>query len=154
MRKVFALLLAVLLLGSLATVCFATDDLPSTVVVPEFNVHIIFDFDIPEDGGTEVVKEGGQYVFSPREKDGYTFDHYEITGSYEIVSKDGNTWTIVPLTSLVIHVKYKGVTPQDKPTDDKPTSPSTGMNTALYAALILFGLCGVVVAGRKLVKNH
>lgn len=153
MRKVLALLLAVLLLGALATVCFADEYTGNSQAVdPEYKVHIIYDFAVPEDGGTVEVKPGNSVVISPKEKDGYIFDHYEITGEYEIISKDGNSWTIVPKSSLTIHVKYKGVNP--KPVDDKPVSPPTGVNTVLYAALILFGLCGVVFATRKLIKNH
>lgn len=155
MRKVIALLLAVLLLGSLATVCFADDyEGGSVVVVPKFTVHIIYDFPVPEDGGTTEIPQGNQYVITPKDKEGFTFEGYEITGEYEIISKDGNKWTIVPLSDLTIHVKYKNVKPEDKPVDDKPVSPSTGFNTVLFGALILFGLCGVAVATRKLVKNH
>jgi len=153
MRKLAALLLVVLLLGSLATVAFAEDD-PSKTIDPKYKVEIIYDFEVPEDGGTYTVKENEEFVFSPKEKDGYTFDRYEIEGEYELVSKDGNTWTIIPKSDLIIHVKYKGVTPEPKPTDDKPVSPGTGVNTVLIAAVILVGLCGVVLAGKKLAKNH
>ncbi len=153
MKKALALLLAVFLLGSLATVCYAGDfSGDSQAVDPEYKVHVIYDFQIPEDGGTVEVKPGNTVVITPKDKDGYIFDHYDITGDYEIVSKDGNSWTIMPKSSLTIHVKYKGVNPP--PNDDKPVSPSTGANVPLYAALVLFGLCGVVVATRKLVKNH
>lgn len=155
MRKLIALLLAVLLLGSLAAVCFADEyEGGSVVVVPKYTVHIIYDFPIPEDGGTTEIPQGNQYVITPKEKEGFTFEGYEITGEYTIVSKDGNKWTIIPLSDLTIHVKYKNVKPEDKPVDDKPVSPGTGFNTVLFGALILFGLCGVAVATRKLVKNH
>lgn len=152
MRKVFALLLTVLLLGSLATMVFAGDD-PSAVAVPKYTIDIYYDFETPEQE-TVVVDEGKTITITPKDKDGYEFDTYEISGEYEIVSKDGKSWVILPKSDLVIHVKYKGVTPEPKPEDDKPVSPRTGVNPMIYAGLILFGLCGVVVATRKLVKNH
>lgn len=153
MRKVFALLLTVLLLGSLATMVFASDDDPSAVAVPKFTIEIHFDFETPV-VETVVVEDGTEYTLTPKEKDGYEFEGYEISGEYEIKSKDGNTWVIIPKSDLVIHVKYKGVTPEPKPEDDKPVSPRTGVNTVLFAAMILVGLFGVVVATRKLVKTH
>lgn len=40
----------------------------------------------------------------------------------------------------------------DKPTE--PTSPSTGDMVLLLAPIMLLGLFGLVVATKKLVKNH
>ena len=95
-----------------------------------------------------------EYILKPRDKDGYIFDHYEIEGTYENISKDGNTWTIVAHSSLTIHVMYKGVTPKPNPHDNKPVSPSTGVNMVLYSVMIVLGLCGIAFATRKLVKAH
>ena len=151
MRKVIALLLTVLLLGSLATAVFAA---PSVVAPVEFEIEIILDLDPPEDGGKVTVKEGEEYVLTPPEKEGYEFDKYVIEGEYEIVKKDGDKWTIIPKSDLVIHVKYKGVEPKPVPHDDKPVSPSTGDNSLFLGILMVVGLCGVVLATRKLVKTH
>lgn len=153
MRKVLALLLTVLLIGSLATAVFAEDD-PSKTANPEYEIDIIYEFKVPEYGDTTIVKEDEEYILKPRDKDGYIFDHYEIEGTYEIISKDGNTWTIVAHSSLTIHVMYKGVTPKPNPQDNKPVSPSTGVNTVLYSVMILLGLFGIAFATRKLVKTH
>lgn len=154
MRKVFALLLTVLLLGSLATFAFASDGNPSQVIVPKFSIEIIYDFETPEDGGTVTVDQGTEYTLTPKEKEGYEFEDYVITGEYTLVSKDGSTWVIIALSDLVIHVKYKDVTPTPKPIDDNPVSPRTGVNVVLYTAMILLGLFGVAYVTRKLVKTH
>ena len=153
MRKVIVLLLTVLLIGSLATIAFAEDN-PSRTGDVEYKIDVVYDFEVPEYGDTTIVHKDEEYILKPREKDGYTFDHYEIEGEYTIISKDGDTWTIVAHTSLLIHVKYKGVSTKPNPQDDNPVSPSTGVNTALFAAMIVFGLCGVVFASRKLIKTH
>ncbi|MBR6414098.1 MAG: hypothetical protein IKS21_05745 [Oscillospiraceae bacterium] len=171
MRKALALLMAVLLLGSLATAVFANNsptNNPSPTGTPEIIVEIYYHYDPqnPEYGGTVVLHEGDEYIITPKEKDGYEYTHYEFEGEYEVVSKDGSTWVIRPLTDLVIHVFYKGGNeiPSDssgsstptKPTghDPNPDSPPTGDNTAMILVIMLVGLCGVVLAIRKIIRNH
>ena len=171
MRKVFALLMAVLMLGSLATAVFANPSPPAT---PEIIVEIYYHYDPqnPEYGGTVVIKEGDEYIITPKEKDGFEYTHYEFEGKSEIVYQDGSTWVIRPLTDLVIHVFYKGGdnAPSDddnrpdpsgsstptKPTghDTNPDSPPTGDNTVMVLLVMLAGLCGVVLAIRKIIRNH
>ena len=154
MRKVIVLLLTVLLLTSLATVAFATEDGQSEVTKPGYKVEVIYDFDVEESGGVTIVQENEEYTLSPKEKEGYEFEGYEITGEYELVSQDGSTWVIIPHSDLVIHVKYKETKPNPNPHDDEPVSPPTGDNAALYTAMILIGLFGVVLSVKKLVKTH
>ena len=61
MRKVLALLLTVLLIGSLATAVFAEDD-PSRTANPEYEIDIIYEFEVPEYGDTTIVKEDEEYI--------------------------------------------------------------------------------------------
>lgn len=160
MRKFFALILAVLILGSLATVAFASDTGDSPVGKPEFKIEIYYDFETPELGGTVIITgpEGSDhsdpYILTPKEKEGYEFDTYVIEGDYEIVSKDGDKWTIIAHGNLVVHVKYKGVETKPTPHDDKPVSPNTGDNTMMFILVMALGICGVVLASRKLLRNR
>lgn len=151
MRKLFALLLAVLMLGSLATMVFAKD---SPVGKPEFEIEIELDLDNPTPGGKVTVKEGDEYILIPPNKPGYEFDTFIIEGDYELVSKDKDKWVIIPKGNLKVHVKYKNVTPKPSPSDNKPVSPNTGDNMLMIALVMAVGLCGVVLAVRKLVRNH
>ena len=171
MRKVLALVLALLMLGTLVPAVFATLSPHGT---PEIIVEIWYHYDPqnPEYGGMVVLQEGDEYTITPNEKDGYTYTHYEFDGEYEIVSQDGSTWVIRPLTDLVIHVFYTGggQNPSDNDNrpdpsgsagaphpsghDNNPDSPPTGDNTVMILLVMLAGLCGVVLAIRKIIRNH
>ena len=151
MRKVIVLLLAVLLLGSLATASFAA---PSSEAPVEFKIEIIYEFNPPEHGGVVVVKEGEEYTLVPKYRDGYEFDKYEIEGKYTIVKTDGDKLTIVAQGDLVVHVRYKGTPRVTVPVDHGSTSPHTGDNNLIVMALLLLGLGGVLFSVKKLSKSH
>ena len=159
MRRIFALLLAVLMFASFATVAFAAD---SPVATKEYKITVTHEFGTPETV-VAAVKDGNEYTLTAKEKEGYKFVGFEIEqpeSSYEIVSKNGNTMVIRAKADLTVHAKYEAVaaakpaaTTGAKPVDGKATSPKTGDNTAMVVVMMLVAMCGVVVASKKLVRN-
>ncbi len=166
MRKLFALLLAVLMLAGLATVAFASDN-PSAEAEKEFKIDIIYHVD-PAVYETVVVKAGESYTFTPRDFEGYTFDHYEIHGEFTqgkrapsttttFDTKDPNT--IVPQEDLVIDVYYTkeaaqpAPEPAAEPRDTGSTSPKTADPSVILYAALAFSACGGAVAVKKLRRD-
>ena len=157
MRKIFALMLAVLMLASFATVAFAQD---SPTGEKKHDVDIIHEYPTgSEDMPTITVGDDDTITVSAKEKDGFTFDSFVIEGDYEVVKKNGNTWVIRAKSDLKIHVRYSGKSsstptkPAVKPVDNKPTSPKTGDNTAMVVVMMLVAMGGIALASKKLSRN-
>ena len=154
MRKFFALLLAVLMLGALATVAFATDDNPSPTGGVEFEIEI--DSNLPSyvADSVEVVKDGDTFTYTAKDIDGYNFSGFVIEGDYEIVYQDGNTIVIRPKGDVKVHVEYDEVPPAEpKPQDKGDKSPRTADPSMLLLAVLLVGACGSFVAAKRLRKE-
>ena len=155
MRKFVAILLAVVIVASLATAVFAG---PSTETDTKWRVDVVYDLEEPKDGGTWEVKDGDQWTFTAEDQEGYEFEDFEIVvegeGDYELVSKDGKTITLIPKGHIIVHVKFKNTTPEDKPVDDKPDSPPTGTILPFVIIAMVIGMAGVVLSTKKLLKNR
>lgn len=123
----------------------------------EHKISVTYEFETPEPAVIVTVKDGSEYTLTPVAKDGYEFDRYVIEQTegtdYEVISKNGSTWKILAKADLTIRVYYKGVKSTPKPVDNTPVSPKTGDNTLMIAGIMLLGLCGVVLASKKLVRN-
>ena len=162
MKKVFALLLAVLMLSTLSLTVFADTGAPETTRYPsregetEFQVEIIYEVTEPIEDRIQYISvpDGDTFTFTARDIPGYEFERFDIDGEYEIISQDGRTIVVKPHGDLVVHVRFRGVTPQPVPDDHGQTSPHTGDNTILVVGMMLLGLCGVVVSTKKLVKSR
>ena len=165
MKKLFAVLLALLILSAVAMPVFAA---PSPGGQGNFTIDIYYHLD-------EVVKEheevpnASYYTFAPKDQPGYEFDNYELytkdgtlIGTFNTLdeiklylaingdTKDDADYSLAD--DIVIHVYYKEKTPVNP--DPGPVSPPTGTNLLPYLALILVGLFGCAFAVRKLVKTH
>ncbi len=168
MKKLFAVLLAVLMLSAVALPVFAAD---SPGGREKFYVDIYYHLDTVEHDPTIELPNPSTYTFTPKDQPDYEFDYYEVytvakdntktlIGTYN--TPDGVTINLssefTKLSELnlgedvEIHVYYKAKTPVEP--DPGPHSPATGVDVLPYVALILVALFGVAFATRKLIKTH
>ena len=167
MKKLFAVLLAVLMLGAIALPVFAAS---SPGGDGKFTIDIYYHLDSVEQEQIEKA-DGETYDFVPKVPDGYEFDHYDVytvdengvqtlVGTYTTLDgitlkfdKEGSKLPeLIFGEDVRIDVYYKEKTPVNP--DPGPVSPPTGASILPYIALMLVGLLGVAFATRKLVKNH
>ncbi len=155
MRKILAILLTVLIVGSLATAVFAG---PSTETDTKWRVEVIYDLEEEVPGGEWEVKDGDIWTFTAEDQEGYEFEGFEILvdgeGSYEIIKQEGNHLELKVNGNLVIHVKFKDTTPEDNPDDPGPISPPTGSYLPFIAIALIIGMAGVVLSTKKLLKDR
>lgn len=166
MKKTIAVLFAVMMMLLSAVPAFAAaSPQPSTF---KYKVEII-----PTEGGdgdykftTGIDEKGEQHVFiEPIPYDGYTFDHWEISGGpFKTDSKytDPNMNIIISSGDIVCTPYYRKassggttgpVATATAKKDDSTTSPKTGASDVVpYAILVLsLATCGAAVF--KLVKS-
>ena len=160
MKKVLAVVLAVILVMSLSLTAFAA------VASPEgtsyYKVYII------NGGGakTEITQVAiGESVTVNADPGKGTFDKwiiYKADGTLAVEGKDytivsgtltSSPLTIIPLANVIITGNYNGVITKIEITNDEPSSPQTG-DTVVYAlgAVMLVALAGAVVAKKQLAK--
>lgn len=164
MKRLFAVLLAVLMLAAIAMPVFANSDAETEEVLSptekaKYKIDIYYDLDTVVYDGQVLVPAGDDYVFIPKEQDPkYVFDHIEIEGDYTMI-QDGDKYIITPKGDLVIHVKYKGQNPAPTPSDTGKESPNTGLQkssglpAAVLVLIAVIAVAGVVLSVRKLRKN-
>ncbi len=150
MKKVLALLLALVTIFSVTCVAFAEGSAEEN---PEYKIEVILDLPTPVSDRVEMHKDGETFTYTASDKDNYKFDSFVIEGKYENLVINGNTITFTVKGDCVVHVKYKDVTPTENPTDKTNTSPSTGSPVLVLFGLVMIGLCGAYVATRKLIRN-
>lgn len=168
MKKVFAVLLAVLVLSAFALPVFAAD---SPGADGKWAVDIYYHLDTVEHDPTVLVSDPGSYTFLPADKAGYEFDYYEVykvhdNGVKELVgtytttegvtinfsSEFDNLSELEFCSDVEIHVYFKEKNPVTPSPD--PVSPPTGSSILPYVALIFIACIGIAFTARKLVKNH
>ncbi|MBQ5840569.1 MAG: hypothetical protein IIW40_01300 [Clostridia bacterium] len=158
MKKIFAVLLAVMLLGAMSFSAFAADSPVGTVV----NKVTI------KDGAdaTPIVKEVkvGEELELKADADKGKFDGWKIYKADGTEAKEGvdyklaegakltdATLRIIPMSAITVAANYGGVVTPVKPQGDKPVSPPTGDTVvALLAAVMALALVGVGVAKKQL----
>lgn len=161
MKKLFAVLLAVLILSAIAVPVFAADS-PSGD--GKYKIDIYYHLDTTEHKPTIEVKDGDTYVFELEDHPDYEFDRIEIicksfTKTYTTTDpielkfdSNGDKDSLVLSEDVEIHIYYKDKTPVNP--DPTPVSPPTGVNVLPYVAMIFAAIFGIAFAARKLVKNH
>ena len=160
MKKVFAILLAAVLVMALSVTAFAAGSSPEGVSY--YKVHII------DGNGSKTQTEKipvGEEITLKADPDKGDFDEWKIfkaDGSvavpgkdYEIVSGSltKSPLVIIPMANLIITANYDGKETDFEIDNGEVTSPQTG-DVAVYAlcSVMVLALAGAVVAKKQLVK--
>ncbi len=181
MKKLLAILLALLLVASFSVTVFATEGESETIPSPTDAPKIEVDFNSCHPGDlTDVhhqyVDKGATMIFQAPESE-YDFLGFLVEGEdYEVVS--GGEYILesyapatrnpeIPTLVLIVNgpVKVTAVfdveevtepTTATQPDDDEGDSPQTGDSMLVYciAGALLFGFVGFAFAGKKLLKKE
>jgi hypothetical protein len=175
MKKVFALILTMVLVFGLAVPAFAAKS-PNgqeyfKVVIIDGNDHK----DAPQQGGqqddkhenithTTVVKNksivvkanpskgkfDGWKIYKADGKPAVEGVDYKVLGAFSLTDDEIE---IIPLSTIVITANYNDVVTETIVVNDEDVAPPTGDNTVVVlSAVALIALCGAVVAKKQLAK--
>jgi hypothetical protein len=170
MKKVFAIILTIVLVMGLSIPAFAAKSPGGTVyhkvVVVDGNDHKDAPAgSTPENITHKTVVEGDKVKVTATEGKG-TFDNwviYKADGTPAVAGEDYRLLgafaltdpeiELIPLTTIVITANYDNIKTETIIISDEDESPETGDNTVVVlSAVALFALCGIVVAKKKLAK--
>ena len=160
MKKVFAILLAAVLVMALSVTAFAAGSSPEGVSY--YKVHII------DGNGSKTQTEKvpvGEEITLKADPDKGDFDEWKIfkaDGSIAVAGKDykvvsgsltKSPLVIIPMANLIITANYDGEETDFEIDNGEVTSPQTG-DVAVYAlcSVMVLALAGAVVAKKQLVK--
>ena len=160
MKKVFAILLAAVLVMALSVTAFAAGSSPEGVSY--YKVHII------DGNGSKTQTEKvpvGEEIPLKADPDKGDFDEWKIfkaDGSIAVAGKDyeivsgsltKSPLVIIPMANLIITANYDGEETDFEIDNGEVTSPQTG-DVAVYAlcSVMVLALAGAVVAKKQLVK--
>ena len=163
MKKIVSVLFAILMVVFATIPAFAAEDSvesPVATTAPATTFKYEVDV-IPSEGGdgsyeftTDIDENGEQHVhIIPKPNPGYTFDHWEIDGSYKTDNKltDSEMDLIISGDIKVTpYYKKSGSSTVETGTvnrDVNKTSPQTGTNDVLPYAIIMLSIaaCGASV---------
>ena len=158
MKKMFAVLLAVMLLGALSFSAFAAD---SPVGEAVNKVTIVDGANAtPSDKEVKV----GEELELKADADKGKFDGWKVYKADGTEAKEGvdyklaegakltdATLRIIPLSAIIVAANYDGVVTPVKPQGDEPVSPPTGDTAVVFlVAVMALALAGVGVAKKQL----
>lgn len=160
MKKVFAVMLAVVLVMSLSVTAFAAVSSPEGVSY--YKVYIINGDGADTEIQKVAVGESVTLTADPKMGEFNKWMVYKADGTtavegedYEIVSgtMTSSPLTLIPLANIIITGNYNGKITHFEITNDEPTSPQTG-DTIVYAlgAVMVLALAGATVAKKQLAK--
>ncbi len=170
MKKIFALILTLILIMGLTVPVFAAKSAGGqvyyTVVVIDGNGHKDAPAGTTPDNVTKtLVKKGNSVTVkataSKGNFDGWTIFKadgtvavkdvdYKILGTSTLLDSEIE---ILPYASIVIAANYNGIKTETIIFNDEDESPETGDSTVVVlSAVALLALCGVVVAKKQLAK--
>ncbi len=179
MKKLFAILLALLLVASFSVTAFATEDATDEIPSPTDVALVQVNFDSWHPGSLsavadETVEKGSNYTFVAPESE-YEFigfqvegeDYVVVSGAEYIVEAPATRTGEQPTLVLTVNADVKvtamyNITEETEPTtatqpdDDDGDSPQTGDSMLVYciAGALLFGVVGFAFAGKKLLKKE
>lgn len=148
MKKLMAVLLAVMILAALAIPVFADND--ETIPSPSSKQYVTVYY--LDDGGKDKVEihhEVPRYIDQPK----YVFDNLEVTGTYELVPTGNGLFTMIAHSDLWIKTKQAPTVP----TDHGSESPNTGASILDYwyvLAIAVVAMAGIVLVTKKLIKTR
>lgn len=178
MKKLFAILLALLLVASFSVTAFATEEEGEEILSPTDVGKIEVDFDSWHPGkiadvSEESVDKGSTVTIVAPESE-YEFLGFTVEGEYEVVSgaeyileaaptRTGERPTIVLIANSDLKiVAHYDITEETEPTtatqpdDEEGDSPQTGDSMLVYciAGALIIGVVGFAFAGKKLLKKE
>ncbi len=180
MKKLFAIMLALLLVASFSVTAFATETGDEEILSPTDVPLVVVDFDSQHPGQTsdvskESIAKGTEVTFVAPESE-YEFLGFVVEGEdYEVVSgaqyiieapaaRTGDRPTLVLKVNADIQVtamydidgEETEPTTATQPDDDDGDSPQTGDSLLVYciAGALILGVCGFAFAGNKLLKKE
>ncbi|MBR6826136.1 MAG: hypothetical protein IKM59_06270 [Oscillospiraceae bacterium] len=179
MKKLFAILMALLLVASFSVTAFATEGTDETIPSPTDVAKIVVEYDSEYPGmmidvSKETYDMGVIVTFVAQDSD-YDFLGFTVEGEYEVVSggnyildaapeRTGDRPTLVlkALSDLKvvahydIDVEVTEPTTATQPDDEEGDSPQTGDSMLVYciAGALILGVVGFVFAGKQLVKKE
>ena len=160
MKKVFAVVLAVVLVMCLSVTAFAAVQSPTGVSV--YTVYVING----NGAKTQIteVKVGDSITLTADPEMG-KFDKwmiYKMDGTPAVEGEDyiivegsltSKTITIIPLSNIIITGNYNGKITKFDISNGEPVSPQTGdTSVVMLSAMMVLALAGVVVAKKQLAK--
>jgi hypothetical protein len=172
MKKVFALILTLVFVFSMAVPAFAAKSPNGTVynkvVIVDGNDHV----DTPEqdtqkeenithttvvEGNTVKVKANpnkgkfdGWKIYKPDGKPAVPGVDYKVLGASTLSDDEIE---IIPLATIVITANYNDVVTETIIVEDEEVSPPTGDATVVVlSAVALIALCGVIISKKQLAK--
>lgn len=163
MKKIVSVLFAILMVAFAAIPALAAEDSvesPVATTAPATTFKYEVDV-IPSEGGdgsyeftTDIDEDGNQHVhIIPKPNPGYTFDHWEIEGSYKTENKlTDSEMDLIISGDIKVTPYYKKAGSSTVETgtvnrDVNKTSPQTGTNDVLPYAIIMLSIaaCGASV---------
>ena len=160
MKKVFAVVLAVILVMSLSVTAFAAVQSPQGVSV--YKVYVING----SGAKTQITEVAvGESITLTADPEMGKFDKwmiYKMDGSLAVEGEDytivsgsltTETITIIPLANIIITGNYNGKITKFDVTNGEPVSPQTGdTSVVMLGAMMVLALAGAVVAKKQLAK--
>lgn len=158
MKKIFAIVLTVIMALSLVSVAFA-DEMKNKSQSGDTKYTITLKTDKIKGGSISAdvvsVNSGDSVKLTATPDSGNHLDTWVITGEYDVKSGDinSNVFEIIPKGDLEISAVFVGDTAKDSATkDNSKTSPTTGYTDtviAILAASITLVAAAVVYTGKK-----
>ncbi len=180
MKKLFAILLALLLVASFSVIAFATEAENEEILSPTDVPLVEVDFDSWHPGEiTDIAKESyekGTIVAFVAPESEYEFIGFQVEGEdYEVISGaeyivDGPATRTAETPTLVLKInadvkvialydidgEETEPTTATQPDDEEGDSPQTGDSMLVYciAGALILGVAGFAFAGKKLLKKE
>lgn len=156
MKKVLAIVLAIVMLAGLATVAFAEGS-PVGDVKVSITITLMLG-NTKETLPVIEVNDGDSYTITAPEREGYTFEKMTIEGEFTEAKRQTKEYTvpsvtITPESDITVVITYKATGGGSGSGDSGDTSPDTGVDFTVGILAVLMGLFGVAIATKKLFEK-
>ena len=151
MKRIIALLMAVMLVASVAVISVAAKDSPTPVTYYSMTAEAVGAGEASVSPAKVEIGSNGTATFTATEKGG-KFQKWELHCEYDIVEGSLTSATLVIRPKSDVHgiAFFEGGDKKDGKKDDGSTSPKTGDMTIVFATLMLVALGAGVFAVKKI----